>query len=70
MNRPFDENLTQLVPEMEGLRKHLETLPNDTDWTDRDLLVLEDIRRVSLGLVREVEAIFQDLTYGRAKEEI
>lgn len=57
-------NGVQLSREIEGTARHLDALPEETEWTQSDLETLEDLRRTALLLARAIERIFAALLGG------
>jgi hypothetical protein len=58
-------NLVQLVGDLDESREMLAALPDDQEWTLNQLDTLDCLRRASLDLAREAEAII-DTLQGRA----
>lgn len=57
----MSNEFTSLVREMEALRRHLNRIPDNHEWTGNELSELDDVRHAALNLSRDVEAIFDSL---------
>lgn len=52
------ESLSPLIEDMEAAAQELENIPDDQEYTQENLEILEDVRSAAIKVKMEVEAIF------------
>ena len=51
--------MTQLVIDMDAMRKRIDAVPEDQDFTQDDMITLDDVRGAALRLAHAAEATIE-----------
>lgn len=61
MKPAFDGSFVQLVREMNGAIRAIDEFPDNQEWSQNQLEIMEDVRHCALRLAERAEALIKDV---------